>query len=360
MAEADEYESLPASTPLYIIASAGAVAGVAEHCAMYPVDSVKTRMQSQACEKQHRMGIYNTLKTMVKEEGAFRPMRGVSAMIVGAGPAHAMYFGCLETGKYLASKYNVPAHYGDGVSAIFATCLHDAVMTPAEVVKQRMQMCCSPFGSSVDCTGTVYRSEGLRAFYRSYLTALSMNIPYHAAMVMTYGKVQRELNSSGEYKPQMHFLAGALAGGVASAVTMPLDVCKTLLNTQETGVLKALNKNEVRGLFNAAKSVWTMSGVKGFFRGLTPRVLYQAPSTAISWSVYEFFKYILNKGNVEKEESKYETVLSVMKSASAPGQFDSRVGHLRPGLGSGSPHEHDHHHHHHQESIPAVPSSLRL
>ena len=37
----DEYESLPPSTPLYVSCCAGALAGVAEHCAMYPVDSVK-------------------------------------------------------------------------------------------------------------------------------------------------------------------------------------------------------------------------------------------------------------------------------------------------------------------------------
>ena len=41
MADPDEYESLPESTPLGVVAVAGAVAGVAEHCAMYPVDSVK-------------------------------------------------------------------------------------------------------------------------------------------------------------------------------------------------------------------------------------------------------------------------------------------------------------------------------
>jgi hypothetical protein len=41
MSEADDYESLPASTPLAIVATAGAVAGIAEHCAMYPIDSVK-------------------------------------------------------------------------------------------------------------------------------------------------------------------------------------------------------------------------------------------------------------------------------------------------------------------------------
>ncbi len=37
----DDYESLPESTPLSVSVLAGATAGVAEHCVMYPVDSVK-------------------------------------------------------------------------------------------------------------------------------------------------------------------------------------------------------------------------------------------------------------------------------------------------------------------------------
>ena len=48
-------------------------------------------------------------------------------------------------------------------------------------------------------------------------------------------------------------MAGAISGGVASTITMPLDVCKTLLNTQEMGVLAALNRKEIKGLFGAAQ-----------------------------------------------------------------------------------------------------------
>ena len=42
----DEYESLPASVGLKTYMIAGAMAGILEHCAVYPLDSVKTRMQS--------------------------------------------------------------------------------------------------------------------------------------------------------------------------------------------------------------------------------------------------------------------------------------------------------------------------
>ena len=136
-------------------------------------------------------------------------------------------------------------------------------------------MCCSPYNSSIDCTKTIYRNEGFRAFYRSYATALSMNIPYQMAMVVTYGIVQRQANPEKAYNPWVHFLAGGVAGGVASAVTMPLDVCKTLLNTQETAVLHALKKQEVRGFQGACSTIYGMAGFRGFFHGLTPRVLYQ-------------------------------------------------------------------------------------
>ena len=38
------------------------------------------------------------------------------------------------------------------------------------VVKQRRQMCCSPFASSYSCASYVRKTEGFKAFYRSYTT----------------------------------------------------------------------------------------------------------------------------------------------------------------------------------------------
>ena len=84
-----------------------------------------------------------------------------------------------------------------------------------------------------------------------------------------------------------------VTGGVASFVTCPLDVCKTLLNTQH-------QDSPVRGLPNAVTAVYKVNGLKTFFRGALARVLYQSPATALSWSVYELFKRnLLNKGHEE-------------------------------------------------------------
>merc|ERR1719295_1926819 len=89
-----------------------------------------------------------TLSTgyMMKEEGALRPMRGATVVISGSGPAHALYFTWYEQMKKVLAQprfSRVPEHLGYGFAGATATLFHDAIMTPAEAVKQRMQMCCS-------------------------------------------------------------------------------------------------------------------------------------------------------------------------------------------------------------------------
>ena len=177
-------------------------------------------------------------------------------------------------------------------------------------------MCCSPHTKAFECTKYVYQNEGLRAFYRSYWTALSMNIPYQMAMVMSYGLVQRHFNPDGAYNPTIHFLAGAAAGGVASVVTMPLDVCKTLLNTQESAVLKQLNKVEVRGLRNAFKTVYGLRGFRGFFQGLMPRLLYQ-----VGFIIYWVSQQVMDKHSGTQKVT-IDASLFTFKQISL--QFDER------------------------------------
>lgn len=80
--------------------TAGAMAGILEHSVMYPVDSVKTRMQSLNPDpKAHYTSVYGALKKIIRTEGFWRPLRGLNVMMMGAGPAHAMYFACYENMK---------------------------------------------------------------------------------------------------------------------------------------------------------------------------------------------------------------------------------------------------------------------
>lgn len=288
----DDYEQLPTNN-IGTNMIAGALAGIMEHLLMYPIDSVKTRMQSLS---PLRVGetIGSTLNKMITQEGIMRPLRGVGAVVLGAGPAHSLYFGIYEFSKEHLSRLNLNDNINYVVSAVSATLMHDAISNPTEVIKQRMQMYNSPYKSVINCAKAVYKQEGLSAFYRSYTTQLVMNLPYHAIHFSTYEFFQELLNKDRLYNPMVHVVAGGAAGAAAAAFTTPLDVCKTLLNTQEDGI------GNTKGLVAAVKKVYRLAGPKGFFKGLPARVLYQMPATAICWSTYEFFKYLLNR--VEKQK----------------------------------------------------------
>ena len=52
------------------------------------------------------------MRTIVQEEGILRPWKGMSAMALGAGPAHAMYFTCLEVGKEKAENLGLSNKIG--------------------------------------------------------------------------------------------------------------------------------------------------------------------------------------------------------------------------------------------------------
>lgn len=97
----DAYETLE-SKVVGIHLLAGASAGVMEHIIVYPLDTVKTQMQSLTQESYK--GIIENLRHMMTKEGILRPIRGLSVVIAGTAPAHALYFSSYEFTKYFVSK----------------------------------------------------------------------------------------------------------------------------------------------------------------------------------------------------------------------------------------------------------------
>lgn len=326
--EFDDYESLPTSS-VRVHMTAGAIAGVLEHCVMFPVDSVKTRMQSLAPspEAAYR-SIREGLVKMVNSEGILRPLGGVNAVILGAGPAHALYFSAYEgIKKKFSTNNSIQNHIVNAGAGCGATLLHDAIMVPADVIKQRMQMFNSPYRTCLECVRRLYQTEGFAVFYRSYTTQLAMNLPFHAIHIMTYEKLQNLLNPEREYNAKAHIVAGAGAGAIAAAFTTPLDMCKTVLNTQETSTLAQLQQSRIVGIIGALRTIYVMNGVSGFFKGLNPRVLYQMPGTAISWSVYELFKHHLLKTQSKAERPAAHSDSDLIKdSVIRDGNVTSKAG----------------------------------
>ncbi|KAG8899594.1 Fe(2+) transporter [Tulasnella sp. 403] len=290
-----EYEGL-ATGHLGVNMLAGALAGISEHAVMFPVDSIKTRMQvfSAASGGSTYTGVVNAFSRISSTEGLRTLWRGVASVIMGAGPAHAVHFGMYEFVKDLAGG-NKPGHHplATAIAGAAATTANDALMNPFDVIKQRMQLHNSQYRSVLQCARTVYRTEGLSAFYVSYPTTLLMTIPFTAAQFTTYEYIKQVLNPTNIYSPITHVVSGGLAGAVAAASTTPLDVAKTLLQTRGTSSDPQIRN--ARGMADAFRIIWQKDGIRGFSRGLTPRVLTHMPSNALCWLSYEFFKMAIGE-----------------------------------------------------------------
>ncbi|CAA2979473.1 mitoferrin-like [Olea europaea subsp. europaea] len=283
---------------------AGSIAGSVEHMAMFPVDTLKTRMQAiTSSYKTPAITLRQSLGSIMKLEGLGGLYRGIAAMGLGAGPAHAVYFSIYETCKKFLSAGNPNNSMAHAASGVFATVASDAVLTPMDVVKQRLQLKGSPYKGIVDCMKRVAVEEGIGAFYASYRTTVVMNAPFTAVHFATYEAAKRALmevspESGGDGDVDetllVHATAGAASGALAAAVTTPLDVVKTQLQCQ--GVC-GVDRFSSSSISDVIKTILKKDGYGGLIRGWIPRMLFHAPAAAICWSTYESAKSFFQQIN---------------------------------------------------------------
>ncbi|VDQ04902.1 unnamed protein product [Trichobilharzia regenti] len=178
-------------------------AGLCVDLALFPVDTIKTRLQS------YRNNVQRT-------PGSLRLFAGLPAVIVGSAPAAAAFFVVYETVKENFKHLGVHPVYYSMISACIAEVVACVIRVPCEVVKQRAQ--------NHPSHGV---STGVRGFYRGYISTLSREIPFSFIQYPIW-----------EYLKVCLFLAlcGCLAGTISGAVTTPLDVAKTRIMLAEVSL----------------------------------------------------------------------------------------------------------------------------
>lgn len=305
------------------VMTAGALAGITEHVAMYPIDTVKTRMQSYVAIRHHS-SVFHTARSIVSTEGLSALWRGVSAVALSAGPAHALYFATYEYVRtFLTRSLQNPnlnftsdtpslpqsSHLNPVATALAGVCatvVNDGIMTPLDVVKQRMQITSRSVGgySSVwQCMRNVYVNHGIGAFFAGFRATLLMNVPFTATYFTGYEFAKRLILDFRQidvnhFSASSHCIAGGFAGAIASAATTPLDVVKTRLQTQGE-----IGARRYRGLLDALRVIRDEEGFQGLMRGVRPRILFHIPAAAVCWTTYEFCKHLFKQSAVAADGS---------------------------------------------------------
>lgn len=284
-----EWETRHDTTPFFHHAIAGSCAGIMEHIGMFPLDTVKTRMQAS----RGQLGVAAAVRAVLHDKGAMGFIRGAHVMGFGVIPSHIGLFGIYEysMSKLVDKEELQPLRVAacGAMGAVF----HDSVLTPHDMVKQRLQL--GRYSGALDCITSVYRAEGMRAFYRGWPAALAMNVPYTATVTAMNESLQVIFDSEDGKSNALntitgYFLCAGLSGAVAAAVTSPLDVLKTRLQTQSE-----------RGLVTLVKTTFEKEGFLGFFRGTLPRVCLAAPAAGVSWGTYETIRLGLQRMTKSRE-----------------------------------------------------------
>ncbi|KAJ4296463.1 hypothetical protein N0V90_006508 [Kalmusia sp. IMI 367209] len=222
---------------------AGAIAAFTVDLLVYPLDTLKTRIQSPNYAK-----LYTNAATQKPNPALFRGLyQGVGSVIIATLPSSGAFFTTYERTKAFFTHINpstsshpngfIPTpivHAGASSIAELVSC---AILTPAEVIKQNAQMVSagSPTNATIQ-TLARFKSNPL-ALWRGYAALAGRNLPFTALQFPMFEKMKEAIK---EYRDRKGVRTGTIfesgiitavsagaAGSVAAIITTPVDVVKT-------------------------------------------------------------------------------------------------------------------------------------
>lgn len=252
---------------------AGAIAGTTVDVVLFPLDTLKTRLQSQ--------------QGFLKAGGFKKIYSGIASAALGSAPTSALFFCTYEGVKQFVGPV-MPSLMTPLVHSIAAACGEVAacsVRVPVEVVKQRTQA--NHDMSSWRMFKSVLHVEGFRGFYRGYFTTVAREIPFSFIQFPLWEFLKNMFANPDSLLTWQAAVCGAISGGIAGGLTTPFDVAKTrIILAERTSHLAA------GSMYAALKTVWHEKGLPGLFSGVAPRVVSLSVGGFIFLGAYEQAKQL--------------------------------------------------------------------
>jgi solute carrier family 25 (mitochondrial S-adenosylmethionine transporter), member 26 len=259
----------------------GGVAGFSVDVALFPLDTIKTRMQAPEgfLKAGGFRGIYN----------------GLLSAAVGSVPGASAFFVSYETAnKALPDDLGAGRHMAAAAVGETMACL---VRVPTENVKQKMQAGVYKT-TSATLRGISSMQGGWTNFYTGYFTTVLREIPFAFIQFPIWEKLKGTIAAYQGYAatPVQGGICGTISGSFAAAITTPLDVVKTrlMLGTDVHGV-------QYKGFTHTLGRIYAEEGWRALFSGVVPRTFWIGIGGFVFLGAYEQSKLMLG-GETEDRE----------------------------------------------------------
>jgi len=281
----------------------GLSGAIATTC-IYPIDICKTKLQNQKSSATPEFkGPLDCARKLWMREGLKGLYRGWPPNVVLVMPEKALKLTMndvfrtqlrnMRANKDLPLPLEMLAGGLAGFCQVIATnpmeLLKIQGATMAEKIKAGTLQQATPYSVLV-------RQLGVTGLYTGVLATLSRDVPFSMIYFSLYAQTKDMLlrdTAPGEPLGIKPFLAGAIAGTTAAAVTTPIDVIKTRVHAEAVPARMAFGAwaaREVELLSNTTRTVIAKEGYASLFKGLAPRCLIVSPLFAITMACYEKFQ----------------------------------------------------------------------
>ncbi|XP_042391862.1 calcium-dependent mitochondrial ATP-magnesium/phosphate carrier protein 3-like [Zingiber officinale] len=180
---------------------AGGLAGAVAQTAIYPLDLVKTRLQTHACEGSRVPSLATLTKDIWVHEGPRAFYRGVVPSLLGIIPYAGIDLTAYETLKEMSRTYIlnntepgplVQLGCGTISGALGATCVY-----PLQVIRTRMQAqranSSTSYSGMSDVFWKTFRNEGFGGFYKGLFPNLLKVVPSASITYLVYETMKKSL-----------------------------------------------------------------------------------------------------------------------------------------------------------------------
>eukprot|EP01043_Picozoa_sp_COSAG02_P011606 COSAG02_NODE_430_length_22462_cov_52.755042_12_plen_292_part_00 len=253
---------------------AGALAGTTVNVSLFPLDTIKTRLQAPSG---------------FTAAGGFRRLhQGIASAAVGSAPTSALFFCSYEVLKpALVAARGGGAAEDSPVVHVIAASAAEAVASiasvPTENVKQKLQI--GRFGGTAACVEAILRAEGARGFFRGYSATIAREVPFAAIQFPIYEALKgcwARSQPGRSVDTYQAAVCGSVAGATAGLATCPLDVAKTRLMLGKDKQGRAY-----RGMLPTLQRIYVEGGLAGLFAGVGPRVAWMSVGGFVFLGSYE-------------------------------------------------------------------------